>query len=141
MIASGSWLSASNSQNRLFHRSGGSAAPPKIQDSPHTLRQRKFFRRQLAFLRTLVERRWHHLSFYSLASDLNFHRRSHIPKFWRNVRQRNVLLQKRRWRSAGDISNLFSSVVQNFVTIAGNAALNHFQPDQRSFQARSLRLL
>src|SRR5437870_5762289 len=49
----------------------------------------------------------------------------------RNIRQRNVLLQERRRRSAADISNLASALVQNSISVATDSTLHHLQPNQR----------
>src|SRR5208282_1960197 len=56
------------------------------------------------------------------------------------ISQRNILLQERRWRSAGDITNLASAFVENLVTVAGDASIDHFEPNQRFLHALRFRL-
>src|SRR5215469_506529 len=89
----------------------------------------------------LVERSWNYLGSYGLPADLHLQGGSHRPKRERNIRQRNVLLQKRSGRAAGNVANIFSGFAEHLVAIARDAALHHLEPDQGSRQARSFRFL
>src|SRR5580700_2633049 len=72
----------------------------------------------LTFFRTLVERRWYDLRFHALAAYLYFHSRSYIRKLRRYIRQRDILFQKWRVRSAGHVADFAAAFILNFVAIA-----------------------
>src|SRR5208283_979653 len=82
-------------------------------------------------LRALVKRYWNHLALYGLVP--NFHGNFGIDcrQLARHVGQRNVFLQKRSIRSARDVANFLAAGVEDFVTVAGNAALDRLQAHQR----------
>src|SRR5208283_2095897 len=90
--------------------------------------------------RTLIKWRWHYLRVYALSADFDFDHGSHRGLRRRNISQRNILLQERRWRSAGDITNLASAFVENLVSVAGDASIDHFEPNQRFLHALRFRL-
>src|SRR5882672_547549 len=54
----------------------------------------------------------------------------------RNVCQRNVLLQERRRRSAGNAANFAASVIEYSIAVTRDAALYHLEPNQRPGDAR-----
>src|SRR3984885_6484471 len=88
-------------------------------------------------LRSLVKRRRHNLCSHTLAANFYFHRRAYGREFRRHIRQRNILLQEWRWRSAGHISNLAPGNIQHFITVPGDAALCHLQAHERTLHAFS----
>ena len=59
-------------------------------------------------------------------------------EFGWDIGQRDIFLQKRRGRSAGDVSNFFAGGILDFVIVARNATFHHFKADQRAFQRRGL---
>src|SRR5450755_813141 len=91
------------------------------------------------FFRTLIKRRRYHLRFHTLAADFDFYGRTNRRLRGRNIGQCDVLLQKRRWRSAGDIADLASGVVQDLVSVTGDSAIDHFEAHQRFLQAFGFR--
>src|SRR5208282_6378282 len=95
----------------------------------------------LRFFRTLIKRRRHQLCVHALAANFDFYRRSDRGMLGRNIGQRNIFLQERRRRAAGDVANLASSVVENLVSVAGDSPIDHLQSDQGFLHAASFRLL
>src|SRR5690349_6788977 len=55
------------------------------------------------------------------------------------IGQGNVFLQERGRRSTGDVSDLTPGFVLHFIFIAGDAALDRLQADQRSCHASGFR--
>src|SRR3954462_7133555 len=51
------------------------------------------------------------------------------------MRERDVLLQKGRWGARGDSSNLFPVGRKYGVTVAGDAAIGHFEAGELAFGA------
>src|SRR3954471_5031542 len=51
------------------------------------------------------------------------------------MRERDVLLQKGRWGAGGDSPNLFSVGRKYGVTVAGDAAIGHFEAGELAFGA------
>src|SRR5271166_1505767 len=82
------------------------------------------------FLRTLIKRRRHNLRSHALPAYLYFHRRAQGRELQRHVGQRNVLLEERRGRPAGDVSDFATAAVEHLVSISRDATLNHLQTNQ-----------
>src|ERR1019366_6885797 len=93
------------------------------------------------FFRTLIKWRRHHLRFHALSADFDFYRGSNRCLLGWNVGERNVFLQERRRRTAGDIADLATAHFQNLVSVAGDSSIDHLEPDQRFLHALSFRLL
>src|ERR1019366_8509718 len=92
------------------------------------------------FLRPPIERRRYYLCFHALSTDFHFYRSADRSLRGRNAGQRNILLQERRRRTAGHVADLASALVQNSVSVSGNASVDHFQTYQRLLHAFSFRL-
>src|SRR5579864_6711305 len=97
------------------------------------------FESKSVFLRALVKRCRHNLRSHALTANFNFHPRAVRGMCGRHVRQGDVLLQKRRRRTAGDVTNFRARFVEHLVAIAGDAALDHLESDQSALQAFGLR--
>src|ERR1700691_3523168 len=95
----------------------------------------------LSLFRTLIKRRRHHSCSYALSANLYLHRSADGREFWWHIRQPNILLQKRRRRSAGNIPNLTPAIIQHFMSVPCDAAFRHFQSDQSPLRSLGLRLL
>src|ERR1700675_1158735 len=98
-------------------------------------------RLHLRLFRTLVERCWHDLRFHALAADLSLPRRSYIRELWWDIGQRDILFQKWRVGAASDVADLAAGFVLNFIAVAGDAAVDHFESDQSPLQSSGLRFL
>ena len=59
----------------------------------------------------------------------------------RHISQRNVLLQERRVRTAGDVADFLPALVEDLVAVARDAALDHLQADERALHARGFGFL
>jgi len=94
----------------------------------------------LSFLRSFVKRCRHNLCAHTLPANLDFHHRAWWRELRRHVRQRNILLEER----AGDplVTYPIPRPVPSSTLYPSrrNAALSHFQADQRTAQAFSFRL-
>src|SRR4029077_5987523 len=94
----------------------------------------------LSFFRTLIKRCWYYLRFHALAAYFDSYRRSKRSMLGRNIGERNILLQERRGRTARNVADLAAALVQNFVPIASDASINHFEPAQRFLHSFRFRL-
>src|ERR1700733_4938698 len=92
-------------------------------------------------LRPLIKRRWNYDGPHALPAYFYFQRRTQGRELRRHVRQGDVLLQKGRRRPAGDIADLFSDAVEHLISVARNAAFDHFQTDQRPLHTLDLSIL
>src|SRR5579864_2977481 len=97
------------------------------------------FESKSVFLRALVKRCRHNLRSHALTANFNFHARAGLRVRRRHVGQGDVLLQKRRRRTAGDVTNFLARFVEHLIAIAGDAALDHLHSDQCAPQAFGLR--
>src|SRR5438445_5150440 len=95
----------------------------------------------LALLRFSVKRSRHYLRCYTLTTNLDLQFGADRRQLRRNIGQRDVLFQERRVRSAGHVSDLTAAFVPNFVSIAGDSALNHLQTHERALQGLGLESL
>src|SRR5438552_703517 len=90
---------------------------------------------QSTLLRLLVKRRGNYLRFHALSPNFHSDRLSDRSVLWRYVCQSNIFFQIRSIRAAGDVSDFGTAVAQHLVAVASNAALNDFQPHERSLQS------
>src|SRR5690349_7688300 len=95
----------------------------------------------LRFFRTPVKRCWNDHGLYAQAANLDFQFLAEIGKFKRHIGERDVFLEERRWRSAGDIADLATFSVENLIIVARDAALHHLQSDQSASRRDFLRSL
>src|SRR6266852_474157 len=93
---------------------------------------------ELRFFRALVKRGRHYLAFDLLSADIDEQLMVDFRICRRHIRQRNVLLQERRGRSAGNVAEFASGLVKYFVSIARDAAVHRFQTNQNALQSRGL---
>src|SRR5277367_847389 len=88
-----------------------------------------------------IKRRWDNLRRYGLPANLDVQRRTNFRERWWDIRQCDVLFQKRRRTSAGDVADCTAGIVQDLIVVARNAATSHFKAGQSPCQRFSLRFL
>src|SRR6266567_3317912 len=86
-------------------------------------------------LRPFVKRRGDNLRFHSLSPNLDSKRTANCSVVRRYVRQTDIFLQVRGVRAAGDVSDFRTAVVQHFVAVPSNSAVDYLQPNQRPLQS------
>src|SRR5437660_10693721 len=86
-------------------------------------------------LRLFIERRGDNLRFHSLSANFHSDRPADRSVLWWYVCQSNILLQIRGVRTAGHVPDLGTGVVQHFVAVASDAALDHLQANQPPLQS------
>src|SRR5690606_23091349 len=84
-------------------------------------------------LRTLVERHLDHHGPDAAASYVNLERRTGGGQGHRNVRHAYGLLQERRLRAGGDVTDL-AVALHHPVTVPRDSAVHHLEPDELPLQ-------
>src|ERR1700745_2755607 len=83
-----------------------------LSSEPRAASFEQTFESKSVFLRALVKRRRHNLRSHALTANFNFHPRAGRGMCGRHVRQGDALLQKRRRRTAGDVTNFLACLVE-----------------------------